>query len=333
MRCCSRPHSCGASCRAPARPLRATRTSSSRTGSSRARSATGTSRLRVTAPRPSPRLPPTRGTNGFRMTNAAGQFNLAIKTLPGPLTDSSVSFYMRPEHHLGAARGPGARRREQLVDDVGPLLRRRPARVLVLPAPGKYRQRDLHRGELRSGERLDQGRGPVHGDRHRRRADPAERADPDRLGRERRLHAERELPEAPALERRDRQRRLRRRRRGDPRKRRRDRARRADRRRRNRRQRLGGALVDGAGLRRRESDHRLPRHAVHRRHRADADPDRLGREHLHGHGSHERHRVHVHRRRDQRHRDRTRLGRLRRDHARRHGDGARCADRRRRHRR
>ena len=36
------------------------------------------------------------GTNGFRMTNAAGQFNLAIKTLPGPLTDSSVSFYMRP---------------------------------------------------------------------------------------------------------------------------------------------------------------------------------------------------------------------------------------------
>ena len=36
------------------------------------------------------------GTNGLRMTNAAGQFNLAIKTLPGPLTDSSVSFYIRP---------------------------------------------------------------------------------------------------------------------------------------------------------------------------------------------------------------------------------------------
>ena len=129
------------------------------------------------------------GTNGFRMTNAAGQFNLAIKTLPGPLTDSSVSFYMRPNTtsvQLVAQARDAASSSSTMWDlyyDGGQ------QRVLVLPAPGNHRQRDLHRGELRSGERLDQGRDPVHGDRHRRRADPPERADPDRLGRERRLHA------------------------------------------------------------------------------------------------------------------------------------------------
>jgi len=41
------------------------------------------------------------GTNGLRMTNTAGQYSFAVKALPGPLVDSSTSFWVR----VGTAAG------------------------------------------------------------------------------------------------------------------------------------------------------------------------------------------------------------------------------------
>ena len=52
-----------------------------------------------------------------------------------------------------------------------------------------------------------------------------------------------------------------------------------------------------ARVRRRQPDHELPGHAVHRRQPADADRHRVDRDQPHGDRPHERHDVHVHRRR------------------------------------
>ena len=60
------------------------------------------------------------------------------------------------------------------------------------------------------------------------------------------------------------------------------------------------ADLDGSGLGRRQHDHGLPDHAVHRRDRADAGQHGLDRDWLHRHGPHERHGLHVQGRRDQR---------------------------------
>ncbi len=92
------------------------------------------------------------------------------------------------------------------------------------------------------------------------------------------------------------------------------------------RQCLGGALLDGAVLRRRQSDHELPDHAVHRHDRADGDQHRDHGHDAHGHRSHERHRVHVQGGGHECRRHGVGLDGVTSDHAHRRPDGAGCAD-------
>ena len=73
--------------------------------------------------------------------------------------------------------------------------------------------------------------------------------------------------------------------------------------------------MDGARVRRRQRDQRLPDHAVHRRDAPDRDRDRLERDDAQHHRTDQRHRVHVQGRRDQRHRDKRRLDSVWRGHA------------------
>ena len=80
--------------------------------------------------------------------------------------------------------------------------------------------------------------------------------------------------------------------------------------------------LDGARLGRREPDHRLPHHAVHRSGRPDAGPHRICGHEFQRHGPHQRHDVHLHGRGDQRRRSRPRLCGITSADARCHADGA-----------
>ena len=77
---------------------------------------------------------------------------------------------------------------------------------------------------------------------------------------------------------------------------------------RSRRRPLRRAELDRAGVRRRQPDHELPDHAVHRRERPDADQHRNGCHELHGQQPDERDCVHLHGRGDERGRDRVAFG-------------------------
>ena len=72
-------------------------------------------------------------------------------------------------------------------------------------------------------------------------------------------------------------------------------------------QRLGEPVVDGPVLGRRQPDHELPHHSVHRRERPDADRHGQQPDNAEHHRPRERHDVHVPRRRDQQRRDRPRF--------------------------
>ena len=71
----------------------------------------------------------------------------------------------------------------------------------------------------------------------------------------------------------------------------------------------GDRQLDRAGQQRRQRDHELPGHALHRGDRADAGHGRGARHLEDDHRPHRRHRLHVQGRRDQRGRDRARLSR------------------------
>ena len=170
--------------------------------------------------------------------------------------------------HGPARGGRGARSGEQR-DDVGDAVRRRQPRALVLPLQGLEQHRDLHRGEQRAREHVDADRGAVQGVGRRWSGAAHQRPDPGGMGRGRRLHAKHEPPTPAAVGRRRRHERLRRRDHRDAVKHSGNGAECADGCLRCGRQCLGGALLDGAALRRRQPDHELPDHAVHRHDRAD----------------------------------------------------------------
>ena len=49
------------------------------------------------------------GSNGLRITNTSGQFQVAVKALPNPLVDSSVSFWVREASGSGLQQVAQAR--------------------------------------------------------------------------------------------------------------------------------------------------------------------------------------------------------------------------------
>ncbi len=93
---------------------------------------------------------------------------------------------------------------------------------------------------------------------------------------------------------------------------------------------VGRAHLDRAVLGRRQPDHELPDHPVHRLDGADADHHRQHEHEPHGHRPHQRHRLHVPGRGHQRRRHRDGLDRIRGGHAHSGPDRAGRADRRRR---
>ena len=90
--------------------------------------------------------------------------------------------------------------------------------------------------------------------------------------------------------------------------------------------RRGAGRVDRAGRRRRQPDHGLHRHAVHRRRRADPRPGGRGRHEREGQRPHQRHGLHVPRDRDQRDRHRPGLLAVERGEPGEHAVRARHAD-------